>query len=421
MKAVLALAVKDWRTLLRQPASLFFVIGWPILTAVLFGLIFGGGGSNDTARPRVALVDLDRSEASARFRGALDAIEMIDVDAQQHAAARELVRTGKRVAAIVVPRGYGAASDRLFHGAPPKVVMLVDPSRKAEQAMLAGYLQQVAGQALADRLFDPKLSKETVAKARADSSSIPVEHRATFGRFFDSLVEVADANAAIQGAPGGGADWTPLEIEIEDIAAVRRGPRNGFAVTFPQGLLWGIVGCLMTFATALVTERQQGTLARLRASPITARDILLGKSLACAGAIAVVAIVLFALAALVFDVRPDSWARLALAVVAAATCFTGVMMLVASVGTTTESVSGAGWAVMLPVMMFGGAMVPLFAMPAWMAKASHFSPAKWAALSLEGAIWRGFSFAEMAIPVAILVAIGIACFALGARTFARRL
>ncbi|HET9482834.1 MAG TPA: ABC transporter permease [Xanthomonadales bacterium] len=419
MKAVAALAIKDWLILLRQPAALFFVIGWPILTAVLFGLIFGGGGSGNTARPRVAVVDLDRSEASARLRGGLAAIETIDTDEQEEAAARDLVRTGKRVAAILIPGGYGAASERMFHGEPPSVRVLVDPSRKAERAMIGGYLQQVAGQDFADRMFDPQLNRETVAKARDQLGELPPDQRASFERFFDSLGEVA-GSGAMPARSGDGASWTPLEVELEEIAANRRGPRNGFSVTFPQGLLWGIVGCLMTFASALVLERQQGTLARLRASPLAARDILFGKALACAGAIAVVAVVLFVLATVGFGVRPGSWPLLVLAIAASAICFTGVMMLVASLGTSVESVSGAGWAVMLPVMMFGGAMIPLFAMPAWMAKASHFSPAKWATLALEGAIWRGFSLAEMALPLTILVTLGVVTFALGARTFARR-
>ena len=37
----------------------------------------------------------------------------------------------------------------------------------------------------------------------------------------------------------------------------------------------------------------------------------------------------------------------------------GVMMLIASLGRTEEAASGAGWAVMMPMAMLGGAMVPL--------------------------------------------------------------
>jgi ABC-2 type transport system permease protein len=59
-------------------------------------------------------------------------------------------------------------------------------------------------------------------------------------------------------------------------------------------------------------------------------------------------------------------------------------------------------------------MVPLFAMPAWMQAAGTVSPVKWSILALEGAIWRGFTPAELAVPCAVLLAVGVAGFLLGA-------
>ena len=417
MRAITALAVKDWKLLLRQPAALFFVVAWPILTAVLFGMIFGGSGSG-TGKPKVAIVDLDASADSRRFVERVTDLELLEVDVHDEAAARELVRTGKRTAAVIVPKGYGEASARMFYGEPPVVSVLVDPSRRAERAMVAGYLQQVAGQGMSDRMFDPAAIRDMSAQFEANVDAVPEAQRAAIRTLLSATDDVISSGAA-PSAGGSGASWTPLKVEIEELTAKRRGPRNGFAVTFPQGLLWGVIGCLMTFATALVRERQQGTLARLRASPLSPTAIVLGKALACAGAIAVVAILLFTLAAVVFGVRPTSWPLLALAVLAAALCFTGVMMLIASLGTTEDSVSGAGWAVMMPLMMFGGGMIPLFVMPGWMQSVSHFSPVKWATLALEGAVWRDFSLAEMAPSLAILLAVGTVCFAIGTRAFAR--
>jgi ABC-2 type transport system permease protein len=59
-------------------------------------------------------------------------------------------------------------------------------------------------------------------------------------------------------------------------------------------------------------------------------------------------------------------------------------------------------------------MVPLFAMPSWMQAAGTVSPVKWSILALEGAIWRGFTPAELAVPCAVLLAVGAAGFLLGA-------
>ena len=97
--------------------------------------------------------------------------------------------------------------------------------------------------------------------------------------------------------------------------------------------------------------------------------------------------------------------------------FVGLMMFVASLGTTEQGSAGAGWAIMMPMSMLGGGMVPLAVMPGWMQSLSVISPVRWMIVSYEGAIWRGFSLAEMALPCAILLAIGAVAFGLGARRF----
>ena len=70
---------------------------------------------------------------------------------------------------------------------------------------------------------------------------------------------------------------------------------------------------------------------------------------------------------------------------------------------------------LMPMTLFGGGMMPQFIMPPWMQTAGNLSPVKWAILGIEGALWRGFTPAEMLLPCAILVGFGAVCFALGVR------
>jgi linearmycin/streptolysin S transport system permease protein len=63
--------------------------------------------------------------------------------------------------------------------------------------------------------------------------------------------------------------------------------------------------------------------------------------------------------------------------------------------------------------------VPLIAMPLWMQRVSNFSLVKWAILGVEGAVWRGFGWAEMALPLGILVAAGLVTFTIGAVALSR--
>jgi ABC-2 type transport system permease protein len=125
--------------------------------------------------------------------------------------------------------------------------------------------------------------------------------------------------------------------------------------------------------------------------------------------------IMFALATLVFQVHVHSWAALLLAMVSAAGGFVGIMMLVAALGRNEQATSAAGWAILMPMSMIGGAMIPLFAMPPWLVRLSVISPVKWAILAFEGATWRAFDLTEMLLPCGVLIGVGVVAFALGTR------
>ena len=202
-----------------------------------------------------------------------------------------------------------------------------------------------------------------------------------------------------------------MAFQQVDIARVRRGPRNAYEVSFPQGVIWAILSTSFTFALSLVLERTRGTLMRLRVAPIARREILLGKALGCLLTILLVSTVLLLIGALVFHVRPVSVPMLAAGLISAAIGFVGIMMLISVISPSQRGVSGLGWAVMMVMSMTGGGM------PAWMQSAGSVSPVRWAILALEGAIWRDFTVAQMALPCGILLAIGVIGFALGTRVF----
>jgi ABC-2 type transport system permease protein len=54
-------------------------------------------------------------------------------------------------------------------------------------------------------------------------------------------------------------------------------------------------------------------------------------------------------------------------------------------------------------------------MPSWILAVASVSSIKWALLGIEGALWRGFTLAEMALPCLVLLGFGAICFAVGVR------
>jgi ABC-2 type transport system permease protein len=416
MRAILALAANDLRLLRRRRGDLFFTFGWPLLVAIFFGLLFAGPPEGRGQIP-IALADEDGTDGSRAFADRLAEDPALRVVRVSREEAEALVRQGHRAACVILKPGFGAAASRPFFQSPEAEVG-TDPSRKAEAGLLEGLLTRAAAAHLQALLQDREATRKMVREARSGLLFAPslgdAEGLAATDRFLAELS--AFLEKAPRGMAGGGA-LAPIVVETKPIAAPRRGPRSSFEWSFPQGILWGIIGCAATFGVGLVAERNAGTLVRLLAAPLTPRQVLLGKALACWLAILGVEGMLLAVGILAFGVRPSSFTLLVAAGLAVAFAFVGLMMLISTLGQTERSTSGAGWAILLVMSMLGGGMVPLFVMPTWMATASDLSPVKWAVLALEGALWRGFTSREMALPCAILLGVGALAFAVGARRF----
>lgn len=416
MNAIFAIAIKDLRLLLRNRSTMFFTFVWPILIAVGFGLMFGGDG--ERAKLRVLVADHDHSEASQALVAGLVALDSVTVERAERTAATEQVKHGRAIALIEIPGGFGVASERLFYGEPAIVQVLIDPSRKAETGMLEGLLMQVASQDMARKMSRTSKDSTWLQSARRDAAQMPDGERQRFNTFFDALERLPSTQPTTTSDTVAPA-WQPLKVQAQSLQSDRQGPRNPFAITFPQGMLWGMIGALMGFASGFAQEREHGTWLRLRTGPMGASRLMASKALAALIALVVVQVLLLLLAWLLFGLTAESLPALWLVVAASAWAFTGMMLLIASTGRTVQGVSSAGWAALMPLTMLGGGMIPSIAMPAWMATISAFSPVNWALRSLEGAIWRGYAWSDYLGPVSGLVLLGAVAFWLGGRRLSR--
>jgi ABC-2 type transport system permease protein len=203
------------------------------------------------------------------------------------------------------------------------------------------------------------------------------------------------------------------ELSIVEVAGRRDRPTSGYEISFPQSITWGIFGCVSAFAMSLVTERVFGTYLRLRVSPVTRGEILAGKGLACFLACALISAFLLLIARLVFGVRVLDPLKLVVGIAASSACFVGLMMFASVLGRTERAVAGSVWALLMPLAMLGGSMVPQIAMPRWMQTAGSVSPVKWTIRAFEGAIWRDLPWSDMLASCGILLAMGAVFYAVG--------
>jgi len=419
MPVVFHMAVKDLRILIGDKMGFFFIFIFPLAIAIFFGSIFSGSSGGDGSIA-ILVVDEDQTDGSRAFIATLEQAEELAVTRLDRQAAEMRVRQGKSTAYIALMPGFGAARQRVFWGGAPRIELGVDPARKAEAGMIQGILTKYAVDVFRTMFSDRDSMLENITNARNAAQAAPdwQGRDALLALFADleRFVYAQPAGAESEDA-GGFNGFKPLEIENVPVLRKRKWPTNAYGITFPQGIVWGIIGCAAGFGISLVVERQRGTLLRLRCAPLSRGHILAGKALACFMTIIAMSLVLLAMGRLVFGIRPNSIPLLALAVLCAALAFVGIMMLLSVLGRTEQAAGGIGWAVMLTMAMVGGGSLPLFIMPKWMQSVSSFSPVKWAILALEGAIWRGFTPREMAAPCLILLGVGVVAFTIGVRLF----
>ncbi|MEM7452951.1 MAG: ABC transporter permease [Planctomycetota bacterium] len=427
MSEVFSMAFKDLRILMRDKLGAFFIVGFPILMGLFFGMIMGGNSGGDTAKIRIAIVDEDQSEMSKQFVDLLAANESVDLQVDDFEPARESVRGGKRQGMIVLPEGFGSKVG-VFWGEPATIQIGMDPSRAAEAGMVEGYIMQAVGGMAGERFQNPTQFKPMIEEQRqqlADDPDVDPVTRGLVGAFFNSVDGMLDNIGELQETPGGEENGPMSDggfqfanVESLDITYVPEpGSRNAqiqkltspWDISFPQAMLWGVLGTVAGFAISIAQEKTMGTLVRLQVAPVSRFQILAGKALACFMTVLFVITMLTVLGVFLPDgLRPDSYAKLVVAALCVAVCFVGIMMTFSVLGKTEQSVSGIGWAANMIMAMLGGCMIPVMFMPASIQQASIFSPVKWAILSIEGAIWRKFSWLEMATPCGILIAIGAA-------------
>lgn len=418
MNKIVAMAAKDIHILFRDKLGFFFTVFFPLMMAIFFGAMFAGL-SRGPANIPIALVDQDRTSASERFIERLGQASGLAVEQIPREEALEQVRRGRTAVMVTLTPGFGAALDNPFVTT-PEVEMTVDPTQFAVAGMVRGVLLEAAGAELQDLMSDPaRLAAANSQNSLFFESLPPSSARDDMLTFLDlsprvsSLIDEMGLGAATGGNQG--FFGPPLEIEQTEVQAERPGPTNSYATSFAQAMLWTLIGGSVSFSMSIAIERSRGTLMRLLVAPITARHLLAAKGLACLGATLFTSTALITLGITVFDVRPTSYPLLALALLCGSICFCGIMMALSVIGGTEQAAAGIGWGLSLPLSMLGGGMVPLFLMPEWMQTLGNISPMKWTLMAYEGAIWRGFTLNEMLLPCAVLVAIGVLAFTLGAR------
>ena len=417
---VLHIAFKD---LLRSFRSLFLLTMMFVAPLLLTGLIyfaFGSAGSGlELPVTRVWAADLDQPDSQSGLSAGQMLVDYLQGEAladllqvtvaPDEASARAAVEHQEADVAVIIPPGLTAAA--MTPGITATVTLYHDPTLTVQP----GIVRVVAGGFL-DGFSGVKIALEVAAR-RLKANGLALDPPTAEQIEQDYIAWVQSSS------------HTHDEDGTTEAALTLRAPAEAQAVDVKSGLIGRVMGGMIIFfafftgastASSLVHEDEEGTLARLFTTPTPPAAVLGGKFVAVFMTVIVQVVVLLVAAHFIFGInwgQPLTVAPVVVGLVVAASGFGVFLMSFIKTARQTGPVLGG----VVSVTGLLGGLLPTGNpnTPTLFDTLGLALPQGWALRGLRLAL-GGAQVGEALLPVAVLVAVGLALFVAGVLGFRRR-
>lgn len=348
---VFALVRKDLKHTVREPASLFILLLFPVLLTVIFGVTFGGIGGTTTATYQVGLVDLNASGPAAHWpsdlAANLTATQVLQIkDYSDNASAQADLQVGNLQAVLIIPADFGASCDA-YRAAPGNASAWIHTN-------LALYVDR--GSMVATQAIPPIVSQVVAQMLEG---------------------KVAPSSAL------------PITVGVPSLVTVAR--RAAFDYLVPGVFAYGAIFITMTVGGSFSSDREDGRLRRLNTTPLTPSEFM-GSQVLSNMVLGVAQVGLIFTVAFAIGYRPSTnLAGLALAfllVSVLAVACVGFGLITATLAKSASAATGIAFLFVMP-QMFLGTFVSGMAPSAVLTSAGHFVPAYYVTDALTNLFLRG--------------------------------
>ena len=405
LRQIWALSWKELRLWFQKVDQWMVLFVAPILFIVILGASFGGEG---TITVPVYAVNEDAGDRGQEVIDALLDSTHLEVEVlESRAEADRLVGAGKRMAAIVVPAGFG---DALLTDAGGRLELIVDPA-KDEQSKIVNGLTQAS---LLRFIVDAEISRglrSAVDGVLSDTQSEDAsdENRGLLMDFLEAGLHGVLSKKVLE------AIDDPL-IKVEREAAVGEPPS-----ATPTAMIYLVPGFALMFvfflvkdlATKVVEEREIGTLPRLLMAPVSRAAILIGKALPFFLLAVVQLLASFVIASAVFDFPLVQPLAMFLVSVCTAASVAGLGIMLAALSKTEGQAGGLTIVIVLVLGVVGGVMGPTASVPGL----RNLTPHYWALQGFTDVMARGVGMASVWLPCVVLLGIAAVTLAIGVARF----
>jgi drug efflux transport system permease protein len=359
--------VRDRRTL-----ALSFVM--PIVMLLLLGF----AANTDVRNISLVVVDQDRSPASRALVDAFRAADYfrVDYEADSEAQIEPLIGQGAARAGLIVPPGYG---DQLAAGRTAQVGFVLDGSDPivAQNALASATL---IGQAKATEIALQRLA----ARGQTELFAAPVQIR------------------------------TRVWYNPDLVSAYYMVPALiGIILLFQS---------LVLTSTAIVRERERGTIEQLIVTPIRSGELIVGKIVPYVVIAFVNIVEVLLIGALLFRVPMNGSVLLLLALAALfMTTTLGIGLLISTIARTQQEAMITAIFYILPNIFLAGFFFPIAAMPPVLQLISYLFPLRYFLIIVRGIVLKGVGLEALLPEVIGLTIFGLVVVMAASRRFHKSL
>ena len=414
MKKVFLIGWKDVKLAFRDRAALVLMLAAPFVLTIGLGFITGrlsGSSSSGLSNIPVVLVNQDGRQLGNTLVRAFQSQDLASLVKPEimddPALARQHVDADQAAAAIIIPAGFTESiiPSGTIPGETVQIVIYANPTRPTSVGVIKTIVDEFISQMEVGRVGGQVAVTQLVS-----AGLIRPQDAAQVGDRIGTQIGAQQAGA-VQNSTA-----ITLNSQTSGSEAIHFDP---LAYMAPGMALMFLMFTAAYGGRSLLSERAQGTLPRLLVSPTSTTQVLGGKTTGTYLTGAAQMFILILASALLFQLRWGDPLGVVLLVLAAVAGATGWGMLITALARTPAQVTSIGSALTLIFGILGGSFISMENMPGWFQALGKITPNAW---GIEGftTLAMGGSLADILVPIAALLIMGVVLFTIAVLIFNRR-
>ena len=371
---LISLIRKEFIQILRDPRTLVLVLIIPIMQLFLLGY----AATNDVRNVPLAVFDQDRGQEARRLLEAYRAADYFslayEVDSEEE--LRTLIDGSRARVGLIIPPDY---STQVSGNGQAQVTFILDGSDPTSASTALSAAQMIGQQ------HATQLNLERIARVRSTSGLQP-----------------------------------PLEVRTQ----VWYNPDLISAYFMIPGVIGMILFALTSIltATAVVRERERGTIEQLIVTPIRSGELVVGKILPYVILAFLMVFEVMAIGHYWFKVPIEGnlWLILGVSGLFLLTSL-GIGLLASTFASTQQEAMLIVWMTHLPSLFLSGFFFPLEAMPKVLQWISYLMPLRYYLSVIRSLMLKGVGIQQIQMEVIALTVFGLALMTAAALRFRKRL